>query len=161
MPPNNQKPLFKCKKLTINTTKCDLCLFLHKMCCKMVWKFCESWKILWEFCFPDGSYSVRFYLSCNRKYFWFVCKSVISLLAWFFSIANKELVLRRPHPSEKVYHRYLGQSVSVLLSQPLHMVQFQLPFCRLFWACGCQVFCRLLVNDYVHFEQYKVWQWLI
>ena len=32
---------FKCKKLVINTTKCDLCLFLHKMCCKMVWKFCE------------------------------------------------------------------------------------------------------------------------
>ena len=33
---NSQKPLFKCKKLVINTTKCDLCLFLHKMCCKLV-----------------------------------------------------------------------------------------------------------------------------
>ena len=47
-PQNSQKPLFKCKKLVINTTKCDLCLFLHKMCCKMVWKFCEIWKILWK-----------------------------------------------------------------------------------------------------------------
>ena len=33
---NIQKPLFNCKKLVINTTKCDLCLFLHKMCCKVV-----------------------------------------------------------------------------------------------------------------------------
>ena len=33
---NSQKPLFKCKKLVINTTKCDLCSFHHKMYCKMV-----------------------------------------------------------------------------------------------------------------------------
>ena len=26
------KPLFRCKKLVINTTKCDLHLFLHQMC---------------------------------------------------------------------------------------------------------------------------------
>ena len=49
LPQNTQKPLFTCKKTVINTAKCDLCLFLHKMCCKMVWKFCEIWKILWEF----------------------------------------------------------------------------------------------------------------
>ena len=36
LPQNSQKPVFKCKKLVINTTKCDLCLFLKKMCCKMV-----------------------------------------------------------------------------------------------------------------------------
>ena len=36
LPQNSQKPLFKCKKIVINTTVCDLCLFLHKMCCKMV-----------------------------------------------------------------------------------------------------------------------------
>ena len=37
LPQNSQfKPLFKHKKLVINTTKCDLCLFLHKVCCKMV-----------------------------------------------------------------------------------------------------------------------------
>ena len=51
LPKNSQKPFFKCKKLVINTTKCDLCLFLHKMCCKMVWKFCEVWKILRELAF--------------------------------------------------------------------------------------------------------------
>ena len=28
----------------MNTVKCDLCLILHNMCCKMVWKFCEIWK---------------------------------------------------------------------------------------------------------------------
>ena len=33
---SGQKPLFKFKKLVINTTKCDLCLFLHKMCCKNI-----------------------------------------------------------------------------------------------------------------------------
>ena len=47
LPKNSQKPLFKSNKLVINTTKCDLCLFLHKMCCQMVWKFCEICKILW------------------------------------------------------------------------------------------------------------------
>ena len=36
LPQNSQKPLFKCKKLVINTTKCDLCLFLYIICCKMV-----------------------------------------------------------------------------------------------------------------------------
>ena len=30
LPQSNQKPLFKCKKLVINTTRCDLCLFFHK-----------------------------------------------------------------------------------------------------------------------------------
>ena len=32
----------------INTKKCDLCLFLHKMCCKIFWKCFEIWKFLWE-----------------------------------------------------------------------------------------------------------------
>ena len=36
LPKNSQKPSFKCKKLVINAAKCDLCLFLHQMCCKMV-----------------------------------------------------------------------------------------------------------------------------
>ena len=31
LPLNSQKPLFICKKLLINTTKCDLCSLLHKM----------------------------------------------------------------------------------------------------------------------------------
>ena len=62
LPQNSQSPLFKCKKLVINTTKCDLCLFLHKMCCKMVWKFCEIWKILWELT-SRWANSVRFYLT--------------------------------------------------------------------------------------------------
>ena len=31
LPQSSQKPLFRCKKLVINTTKCDLCLFLHKI----------------------------------------------------------------------------------------------------------------------------------
>ena len=36
LPQNSPKSLFKCKKLMINTIKCDLCLFLHKVCCKMI-----------------------------------------------------------------------------------------------------------------------------
>ena len=62
LPQNSQKPVFKCKKLVINTTKCDLCLFLQKMCCKMVWKFCEIWKSYGNW-LPDGPNSVRFYLT--------------------------------------------------------------------------------------------------
>ena len=27
---------------------CDLCLILHKICCKMVWEFFEIWNFLWE-----------------------------------------------------------------------------------------------------------------
>ena len=59
LPQSSQKPLFKCKKLVINTTTCDLCLFLHKMCCKIVWKVWDlknlmgigfqMGKILWDF----------------------------------------------------------------------------------------------------------------
>ena len=33
LPQNRKKHLFKCKKLVIDTIKCDLCIFLHKMCC--------------------------------------------------------------------------------------------------------------------------------
>ena len=36
LPSNSQKPLFKYKKLVINTRKYDLCFFLHKKSCKMV-----------------------------------------------------------------------------------------------------------------------------
>ena len=46
LPHSSQKPLFICtwcKKLVKKTTKFDLYLFPHKMCCKMVWKFCEIW----------------------------------------------------------------------------------------------------------------------
>ena len=30
-PQNSQKPLFECMKLEMNTIKCDICLFLHKV----------------------------------------------------------------------------------------------------------------------------------
>ena len=59
---SSQKPVFVCKKLVINTIKCGLCLFLHKMCCKMVWKFCEIWKSYGNWLL-DGPNSVRFYLT--------------------------------------------------------------------------------------------------
>ena len=32
LPQNSQKPLFECMKLVINTTKCDVSLFLYKVC---------------------------------------------------------------------------------------------------------------------------------
>ena len=50
LPPNSQMPLLKCKKLVINTTKCHLCLFRHKIYCKMV-SNSEILKILWELAF--------------------------------------------------------------------------------------------------------------
>ena len=50
------------QKFVINITKCDVCLFLHKICWKMVWKFCEIWKSYGNW-LPDGPNSVRFYLT--------------------------------------------------------------------------------------------------
>ena len=43
------------KSFAKTTTVCDLCLFLHQMCCKMVPKFCEIWIF-------HGT-KVRFYLT--------------------------------------------------------------------------------------------------
>ena len=53
---------FSCKKLVKPRTVCDLWLFVHKIWCKMVWKFCEIW-ILYGNCLLDGPNSVRFYLT--------------------------------------------------------------------------------------------------
>ena len=61
-PKNSQKPLFKCKELVINTTKCDFCLLLHKMCCKMVSNFVRFEKSYGNW-LPDGPNSVRFNLT--------------------------------------------------------------------------------------------------
>ena len=82
LPQNSQKPVFKCKKLVINTTKCDLCLFLQKMCCKMVWKFCEIWESYGNW-LPDGPNSVRFYLAvwdmaCMQSGSCFLCVLTLS-----------------------------------------------------------------------------------
>ena len=37
-----------------STTKCDLCIFLCKMCRKMVWKFCKICKIFYGNWLQDG-----------------------------------------------------------------------------------------------------------
>ena len=55
-------PFSSCKNLVKTTIVCDLWLFLHKICCKMVWKFCEIW-IFYGNCLPDGPNSVRFHLT--------------------------------------------------------------------------------------------------
>ena len=60
--PKSQKPSLQCMKSVINTTKCDVCLFLHKMCFKMVWKFCEIWRAYGNW-LSDGPNFVRFYLT--------------------------------------------------------------------------------------------------
>ena len=64
--PQNSQNVFRCKKLVINTTKCDLCLFLQKLCCKMVWKFGEIWKSYRNW-LPDGPNSVRWNLTVWDK----------------------------------------------------------------------------------------------
>ena len=62
LPQNSQKPLLQCMKFVRNSTKCDVCLFFHKICCKMVWKFCEIWKSYGNW-LPDGPNSVWFHLT--------------------------------------------------------------------------------------------------
>ena len=62
LPQYSLKSLFPCKKLVKTTTVCDLCLFLYKICCKMVWKFYDIY-IFYGNCLPGGQNSVRFYLT--------------------------------------------------------------------------------------------------
>ena len=60
-PQNSQTPLFKCKKLVINTSKCDLCFFIKCVirCSENSVRFDKSYGN-W---LPDGLNSVRFYLT--------------------------------------------------------------------------------------------------
>ena len=44
LPQNSPNPLFLCMKHEINTTKCDICLFHHNLCCEIF----EICKILLE-----------------------------------------------------------------------------------------------------------------
>ena len=62
LPQYSLKSFFSCKKLVKTRAVCDLCLFLHTIYCKMVWKFCEIW-IFYGNCLTDESNSVRFYLT--------------------------------------------------------------------------------------------------
>ena len=105
LPQNSQKHLFKCKKLVINTKKCDLCLFLHKMCCKMVWTFCETWKSYGNW-LPDGPNSVRFISHCQ---IWHVCilSCSVNILTVFRFGCN-----RQGSPA------WLTQACSILCSHP-------------------------------------------
>ena len=57
------------KKLVKTTTMCDLCLFLHKICFNMVWKFCEIWKF-YGICLSDGTNSMRFISQCEIWHVW-------------------------------------------------------------------------------------------
>ena len=54
-----------------NRKKCDLCVLLHKMCCKMVWKFSEICKIFWEL-------ASRWARCCEIE-IWQVCKYLLYL----------------------------------------------------------------------------------
>ena len=56
---------FQCKQLVINTTKCDLCLFLHKIFCKMVWKICCCLKDLMGIGFQMGQILRDFISQCE------------------------------------------------------------------------------------------------
>ena len=73
-------------KFVINTTKSDVCLLLHKICCNMVWKFCEIWKSYWNW-LPDGPSPVRFCLTvwdmaCMMSWNMFSLKKDIPALKW-------------------------------------------------------------------------------
>ena len=76
--PKYSLSFFSCKKPVKTWAVCDLCLILYKICCKMVWKFCEIW-IFYGNGLPDGSYSMRFYLTvwdmaCMNVQLYFLCK---------------------------------------------------------------------------------------
>ena len=62
LPRYSLKSLFSFKKLVKTTTVHDYVYFFIKICCKMVWKFCEIWNFYGNF-LPEGPNSVRFYLT--------------------------------------------------------------------------------------------------
>ena len=64
------------KKLVKTTTVCALCLFLHKICCKMVLKFCEIW-IFMGIAFQMGQILWEFILLCEV---WHICPFAKRLL---------------------------------------------------------------------------------
>ena len=68
--PKIVKKSFNCKKHVINTTKCDLCLFLHKMCCKMVWKLWDL-KNLMGIGFQMGQILSDLISQCQVWHVWF------------------------------------------------------------------------------------------
>ena len=60
--------LLVCKKLVIKTTKFDLCLFLHKMCCKMVWNSVRFDNLM------GIGFQMDFISQCE---IWHVCMTVV------------------------------------------------------------------------------------
>ena len=59
LPQYSLKSLFSCKKLVKTTIVCDVCLFLHKICCKNGRKILWDLNILSEFC-ENLSHNVRY-----------------------------------------------------------------------------------------------------
>ena len=95
------------------TKVCDLCLILHKICCKMVWKFCEI-RIFYGNCLPDGPNSVRFYLTV-----WDMACMHINHCLQNFPIAflfctksnNLQLVISRSKGLSKILRDILPQHI--------------------------------------------------
>ena len=117
LPQNSQKPLFNCKKLVINTTKCDLCLFLHKMCDKMVWKFCKIWKIFWELAFRWAKF---FYLTMWNMACMYACLSLDQL-----KINSSAIWKKKARPwislSPSVSHYYISENL-IFQSRGLYFI---------------------------------------
>ena len=96
LPHYSLKFSFSCKKLVKTTKMWDLCLFLHKISCKMVWKFCEIWTFygnclfrLAKFC-DILSHSVRYGMYGHAlgwgymSMFKFTLKFTLILMAHFY-----------------------------------------------------------------------------
>ena len=84
------------------TTVCDLCLFLHKICCKMVWKFCEIWIFYGEL----SSWWAKFceILSHSVRYGMYAfCSSVHQM--------NMEKKTEQHHEKKRSLHIKLNQSL--------------------------------------------------
>ena len=144
---------------------CDLCLFLHKICCKTVWKFCEIWifmgiafqvgKILWDFisqceirhvwnkaCYDTGNVEPYFLLKNSIKKQTVICNS------WPASVAQLDAPSDwrpgghgfNPHPGRQPSFLEIDHEIfsMVILSLPL-IQEGQL-------SVSCERMCTILLN---------------
>ena len=112
LPQNSQKPLFKCKKLVINTTECCIYFFIK---CGVRWfensvRFGKSYGN-W---LPDGPNSVRFYLTSVRFY--------LTSVRFYLTVWDIACMVRsqRKENSSEISAQGIYQSVKLFL-QPIKL----------------------------------------
>ena len=108
----------------INTTKCNVCLFLQKKCCETVRKLCEIWKCYGNW-LPDGPNSVRFCLTVWDMARMYPATHPVILLynklpcINHFQPPSRPLCQRKPNFKQRFHQIHLVHIVLQLVSHDL------------------------------------------